>query len=61
MTTEELRITSLKKGADAAGTSLYVTIQTKDLRWLLEQVDAARGLTTQRANSKPSDNNQGAK
>ena len=61
MTTDELRLTSLKKGASAAGTSLYVTIQTKDLNWLLDQVDATRGSAAHRGNSKPSDNNQGAK
>ena len=58
MTTDELRLTSLKKGAAAAGTSIYVTIQTKDLLWLLEQVD---GPAAHRSNSKPSDNNQGKK
>jgi len=58
MTTDELRLAALRKGASAAGTSIYVTIQTKDLHWLLDQVD---GPAAHRSNSKPSDNNQGKK
>jgi len=58
MTTDDTRLASLQKGASAAGTSLYITIQTKDLRWLIEQAESIKGPPVNR-NSKP--DTQGAK
>jgi hypothetical protein len=39
---DELRFAALKQGADAAVGTQYVTIQTRDLVWLLELVESQR-------------------
>jgi hypothetical protein len=39
---DEVRLAALKRGADAAGRAVYVTIKTDDLKWLLELAEAAR-------------------
>jgi hypothetical protein len=40
---DEVRLAGLKRGADAAGKAVYVTIKTDDLKWLLELAETARG------------------
>ena len=39
---DEIRFLALKTGADAARGTQYVTIQTADLAWLVEQIIALR-------------------
>ena len=39
---DEVRFESLKRGAEAAAGTQYVTIQTQDLAWLLELVESQR-------------------
>ena len=53
MTEDATRLEALKKGANGAGNTGYVTIRTVDLRWLLELVDSQRA--AQRIPSKPAD------
>lgn len=39
---DEAKLAALKRGADAAGKAVYVTIKTDDLKWLLELAEATR-------------------
>jgi len=47
---DEVRFLALKTGADAARGTQYVTIQTADLAWLLELIDALRAAPVRMAN-----------
>ena len=42
MDVDELRLGALRQGASHAGDVTFVTIQVRDLRWLLDLVDSLR-------------------
>ena len=42
MDVDELRLTALRQGVSHAGDVSFVTVQVRDLRWLLDLVDGLR-------------------